>query len=434
MTLMDAKWLKLDSQSLENSSGNLQVKVDATGALQRGTNGLDIKLLGVTDGMLAGSISFSKLADANNIARLDQTETVAQVWTFTSLPQSSATPTVDTDLVTKVYADSIAAGLDPKASVRVATTADLASWTPSGSGVGKTLTAPAVGLTTIDTVDLDALGMRVLVKNGVDASNVHNGIYTVTTVGDGGTATVLTRATDFDGSPSSEVSGGNFTFVEAGSQAGRGYTVIAVGSVVVDTDSIVFTQFSQALPYTAGNGISIVAQAISVKADATGGTNLSRSIDVNTNGVAVKVDDSTVEEGTSGQLRVKASGITANELDLTDTYDFGTASGTIQVGTPSDATDAANKDYVDTAVSGLTGSYVEQFTLTGTDITNKYVTLAQVPDTATNVVLLIAGAPAQFYGDDYQMDGTNTDQLTWDSLGLDGVLVSGDKLTVMYTA
>ena len=49
------------------------------------------------------------------------------------------------------------------------------------------------------------------------ASALQNGIYVVTTVGDGSTAFVLTRATDFDqGSPSGEIPGG-FTFIEEGS-------------------------------------------------------------------------------------------------------------------------------------------------------------------------------------------------------------------------
>jgi hypothetical protein len=437
MSLMNAKWLNKDSQSLEDNSGALRVKVDAAGSLERTADGLNIKLLGVADGQLAGSISFSKLADSAYIARLDQAETITGAWTFNTVaPQSSVTPTSANDLVNKVYADSIAAGLDPKASVRVATTADLASWTPSGSGVGKTLTAPAVGLTTIDTIDLNTVTMRVLVKNGVDGSNVHNGIYTVTTVGNGGTATVLTRATDFDGSPSSEVSGGNFTFVEAGTAgAGKGFTVLAAGDIVVDTNPIVFTQFSQAAAYTEGNGIDITSNVVSVVADTTGGANLATAISVTVNGVAVKVDDASIEgdAGNGGRLRIKADGVGANELDLSETYDFATASGTVKVGTPLTATEAANKDYVDSAVAGLTGTIVDQFTLGSTEISNKYVSLSAVPSDAMDVILLVKGAPAQFYGDDYIMDGVITDRLKWTSLGLDGVLASGDKLTVLYS-
>jgi hypothetical protein len=38
-----------------------------------------------------------------------------------------------------------------------------------------------------------------------------------------------------------------------------------------------------------------------------------------------------------------------------------------------------------------------------------------------------------FYGDDFQIDGTTTNRLTWSGLTLDGVLESGDKLTVIYS-
>ena len=52
--------------------------------------------------------------------------------------------------------------------------------------------------------------------------------------------------------------------------------------------------------------------------------------------------------------------------------------------------------------------------------------------TAAKTVMIIRGAPGQFYGDDFQMDGTYTDRLSWDSKDLDGVLVAGDKVTVLY--
>ena len=48
---------------------------------------------------------------------------------------------------------------------------------------------------------------------------------------------------------------------------------------------------------------------IIAKADETGGANLAKAIDVNTNGIAVKVDDVTIEgDSTSGRLKVKQDG------------------------------------------------------------------------------------------------------------------------------
>lgn len=73
---------------------------------------------------------------------------------------------------------------------------------------------------------------------------------------------------------------------------------------------------------------------------------------------------------------------------------------------------------------------VEKFTLTGTDITNKYITLSSSPATAGNTVLLVADAPNLFYDTDFTITGGN--QLSWNGLALDGILSSGDSLTVMY--
>lgn len=83
-----------------------------------------------------------------------------------------------------------------KSAADVATTANFASTYANGaSGVGATLTASAVGVTTIDGIALTA-GMRVLVKDQTTAAQ--NGIYTVTTAGTASVATVLTRSTDAD--------------------------------------------------------------------------------------------------------------------------------------------------------------------------------------------------------------------------------------------
>jgi hypothetical protein len=79
-------------------------------------------------------------------------------------------------------------------AVRLATDAALAAYTPSGSGVGHTLTANANGALSIDGVAV-ANGNRVLIKN---EGSSDNGIYTVTAAGSGGAPFVLVRATDTD--------------------------------------------------------------------------------------------------------------------------------------------------------------------------------------------------------------------------------------------
>ena len=81
------------------------------------------------------------------------------------------------------------------------------------------------------------------------------------------------------------------------------------------------------------------------------------------------------------------------------------------------------------AVTGYT-TESEYFTLDGTDITNKYVTLANAPTTATETTMDIVGGTTQFYGTDYSVTGTT---LTWSGLGLDGIFEAGDIFRTTYT-
>jgi hypothetical protein len=80
------------------------------------------------------------------------------------------------------------------------------------------------------------------------------------------------------------------------------------------------------------------------------------------------------------------------------------------------------------AVGGVDN--VEYITLDGTDISNEYVTLAQTPFSAADVMLDVIGGPAQIYGTDYTV---TVDELGWDTLGLDGIFEAGDNIRVAYT-
>jgi hypothetical protein len=158
-------------------------------------------------------------------------------------------------LVNKTYVDQVANGLDVKASVRVATTADLSATYANGAG---TLTANANGAISIDGVSL-SLNDRVLVKDQSDA--VQNGFYKVTTVGSGSAAFVLTRTPDAN--EASEITGGAFTFVEEGTaNADNGYVATHNGTPTLGTDDITFDQFSGAGQISAGNGLTKTGNTI----------------------------------------------------------------------------------------------------------------------------------------------------------------------------
>jgi len=176
--------------------------------------------------------------------------------------------TVGTDAVNKNQLDTVAAGFDPKESCRVRTVVDLSAYTPAGSGVGATLTADsdATSHNTHDGVLL-VVGDRVLVMTAADAAgsvDVENGIYTVTTLGDGaGASFVLTRATDFD--EDAEVTAGAFTFVTEGTvHADTGWYVVTDDPITVDTTAFTFSQFAGVGSFTGGDGITVTAGVIAV--------------------------------------------------------------------------------------------------------------------------------------------------------------------------
>lgn len=146
------------------------------------------------------------------------------------------------ELVTRESLDAVLNGLDLHASCKLATAAVLPDCTAAGSGVGKTLTANAVGVLTIDGT-ATVLNDRILVKD--QATGADNGIYKVTTEGTSGVAFILTRATDSDAD--AEVTAGAFTFIEEGTANGdEGWVLTTNDTITVDTTALTFTQFSSA--------------------------------------------------------------------------------------------------------------------------------------------------------------------------------------------
>lgn len=75
--------------------------------------------------------------------------------------------------------------------------------------------------------------------------------------------------------------------------------------------------------------------------------------------------------------------------------------------------------------------YVEYPTLTGTDITNKNISLSATPLDPAKVKLDVISGSSQQYSVDYTVSGSTLD---WDGLGLDGSLTNGDVLRIVYFA
>jgi len=105
---------------------------------------------------------------------------------------------------------------------------------------------------------------RVLVKNQSTAAE--NGIYVVTTVGDGSTAWVLTRSEDANAS--AEMTGGVFTFVEQGSVgADNGYVFTHNGAPTLGTTALTVSQFSGAGQIVAGDALLKAGNTLNVNDD-----------------------------------------------------------------------------------------------------------------------------------------------------------------------
>lgn len=103
-----------------------------------------------------------------------------------------------------------------RAACRVISVSNLtATYSNGSSGVGATLTnSGTLAALTIDGVAL-SIGDRVLVASQTGNAQQH-GIYSVTTVGSGAVAWVLTRTTDFDGSITGSIARGVTIWVSEG--------------------------------------------------------------------------------------------------------------------------------------------------------------------------------------------------------------------------
>lgn len=261
---------------------------DITNVVGTGSTGIQVSVDGAgvaTVSLLAASGSQNGYMSSTDKSKLDASTASATNSTLMQRDGSGNTavnmitinnaPTAATDGANKAYVDSVAQGLDVKPSVRAATTASI------------TLSAPQ----TIDGIAVIA-GNRVLVKDQSTASQ--NGVYIVA-------AGAWTRATDFATGSSAA---GAFMFVEEGTtNADTGWVCTNnVGSDVVNTANLAFSQFSGAGSIIAGFGLTKTGNTIDfVAAD--------NSLTVNADSVAVKL-------ATTGAIETLAGGLSA-KVDTT---------------------------------------------------------------------------------------------------------------------
>ena len=241
--------------STVTASSLTSVGTIATGVWQGTDIGVAYGGTGTSDGSITGTgaLTFTAGGSNTNVNLVPNGTGIVDVGG--KRVGNAANPTQSTDLATKAYVDSLSNGLDVKASVRAATTANI------------TLS----NTQTIDGVAL-SVGDRVLVKN--QSTGSQNGIYVVASGS-------WTRAADFDNSPDVEVSPGTFFFVEEGTtQADNGYVVSNDTAITIGTTAITFSQFSGAGQITAGAGLTKSGNTLDVVGTADRITVATDSVDI----------------------------------------------------------------------------------------------------------------------------------------------------------
>jgi hypothetical protein len=293
----------------------------------------------------------------------DITLSLPSAVTFPGTVTLNAAPTEDLQAATKGYVDSVAQGLDIKASVKAATTENgtLATAFDNGS--------------VIDGVTL-ATGDRILIKNQTDATA--NGIYVVAASGAPTRSTDMNAAAEFPGA---------FTFVEQGTtNADTGY-VCTNNSVIVGTTEITFAQFSGAGSYVAGNGLTLTGNSFSINTAVTVDVSTAQTL-TNKTLTSPSITTPTVTGLTLNDSSIVFEGSSADDHETTLTVTNPTEDRTITLQNASGtvAFTADIESAIDTFGGAVTG---------GTGITASYASTSNILTITNAGVQSLAGTADQ---------------------------------------
>ena len=281
---------------------------------------------------------------------------------YFSTAEVAATPVADTDVANKAYVDSVAQGLDIKASCLYTTTGNI---TLSG------LATQANG----DWPSSLTAGDRILVKN--QTNQAQNGIYAAAASG-------WTRTADMNNW--AEVPGA-FTFIEDGATlSSTGWVTTAGSTGTIGVTNMPWTQFSGAGTYTAGDGLQLLSNQFSVKLNGT-------TLDATSSGLRISTTY-------PGQTSITTLGTIAT--GVWEATDVGVAHG----GTG--ASDAAGARLnLSAAVLGANNDITSMSAITGSIATPTYVqfntTQSPLPTDATG--RLYYDSTDQFQTFVFQMNG-----------------------------
>ena len=283
--------------------GAVSLTVDVTGTLPIANGG-------------TGATTSAGAAFALKGANIDLTSVALTTGTV------STTPSGSTDIANKSYVDTVAQGLDTKASCLAATTVNI------------TLSAPQ----TIDGIALVA-GDRCLVKNQSTAAD--NGIYLVA-------AGSWTRALDMD--TWAEVPGA-YVFIQTGTtQADTGWVCTSNAGGTIGVTAITWAQFSGA-----GSGVSSLnfgTTGLTPASATTGAITVAGTLAVANGGTNATTASITSFNNITGYTAAGATGTTSTNLVFSASPTF--------TGTLGAAAITASTTLGVTGVSTLTGGAVIQ--------------------------------------------------------------------------
>jgi hypothetical protein len=286
-----------------------------------------------------------------------------------------ATPTSTNDAANKQYVDTlVASGITYHTPVKYEvpdTTGNLnATYNNGTAGVGATLTnAGTLGAFTPDGV-VASVGDRILIYNQTSA--FQNGVYTVTTVGNGSTAWVLTRSTDTNSyalkSPNGLGEGDAFFVTSGNTGAGETYVCNTQGTITFGTTAINFVQVSATQIYSAGTGLTLTNTTFSITPVGTAATYGSASqvpvFTTNASGQVSSVTNTSIaiagSQITSGTVAIANGGTGLTSTPTNGQIDIGNGTGftrtTLTAGTGISVTNGAGSITIASTGGGSTST------------------------------------------------------------------------------
>ena len=286
---------------------------------------------------------------------------------------SLADPVDPQDAATKAYVDAARSGLDVKASVRAATTANI---TLSGEQ-------------TIDGVSVVA-GNRVLVKN--QGTGSENGIYVASADG-------WSRADDANSS--AEVTAGMFTFVSEGTaNSDSGWVLTTNDTITLGSTALVFAQFSGAGQITAGAGLTKTGNTIDAVGTADRITVNADSIDIAST-YAGQSTIATVGTITTGTWQATDVGVAHGGTGASDAAGAKTNLGFMTRVAANNTLLVPSSDIVTWAVTHNLGT--QDITVQVYDLSNSAQVEVDVVRTSTSVVTLSWVASGNVPADSYRV-------------------------------